>query len=183
MASLHLILGGARSGKSALAERVAIEQAQTEGKTLVYVATAEAKDQEMAKRILQHQEDRSADWQTVECPLQLTQVLAELRDKNAAILVDCLTLWVTNNLCQPPLSNWQQAKAEFIELLSNWQEGRANLILVSNEVGHGIVPLGELSRQFVDESGWLHQDVAKLANRVDFVMAGLPMTLKGSEGK
>jgi adenosylcobinamide kinase/adenosylcobinamide-phosphate guanylyltransferase len=96
--------------------------------------------------------------------------------------VDCLTLWLTNILCQHGAEKWQTAKNELINLLSNWDETKAELILVSNEVGHGIVPMGELSRQFVDESGWLHQAIAELAEQVDFVMAGLPLNLKSGVG-
>ena len=178
MTQIHLILGGARSGKSSYAEKIAITRAEQTGKDLVYLATAQANDQEMADRIAQHQQDRSDKWQTIECPIALTDTLMELMHKPVVILVDCLTLWLTNHLCQQGAESWHQTKRAFNELLTQWDKGQADLWLVSNEVGHGIVPLGELSRQFVDESGWLHQDIAGVAETVDFIMAGLPLNLK-----
>lgn len=183
MAKIHLILGGARSGKSSMAEREAIAQAEVTGKNLVYIATAQAHDQEMTERINKHQKDRSLDWQTIECPLELVEELSELKQQAVVILVDCLTLWVTNYLCQYGIDRWQQVKQLFNLALSEWSTAEADLLLVSNEVGHGIVPMGELSRQFVDESGWLHQDIAKVADKVDFIMAGLPLNLKNTEGQ
>lgn len=177
MAKIHFILGGARSGKSSFAEREAIALA-TSQKKLIYIATAQADDGEMAERIQQHQQDRDTHWQTIECPLALTEKLQELKSTEVVILVDCLTLWLSNYLCQKGLVSWQIAKQAFSEVLTEWSEAKADLLLVSNEVGQGIVPLGELSRQFVDESGWLHQDVAKASHKVDFVMAGLALNLK-----
>ncbi len=181
MARLHLILGGARSGKSSLAETRAIEIAENSNKSLVYFATAEAGDKEMSERIQLHQASRGEKWQTIESVLDLPAKLRELKNESVVIVVDCLTLWLSNYLCQHDVTVWQLAKKELLNILQNWNDSVADLILVSNEVGHGIVPLGELSRQFVDESGWLHQDIAKLSEQVDFVMAGIAMNLKSAE--
>lgn len=180
MAKLHFILGGARSGKSRFAEQEVSLLAEQSDKSRVYIATAQAQDEEMCARIKHHQDRRDKQWQTVECPLDLTQTLKQLSTTKSVILVDCLTLWVTNWLCQHGEGQWQKAKQEFIHQLKNWHSFPADLVLVSNEVGHGIVPMGELSRQFVDESGWLHQEVAQYAQQVDFIMAGLPLSLKAS---
>lgn len=181
MANIHLVLGGARSGKSSYAEKQAITRAKSLSKSLVYVATAQANDEEMADRIKKHQQDRVDNWLTIESPLQLVEQLNELKSQKVVVLVDCLTLWLTNYLCQAGMESWQQAKSELLGLLTNWPEANADLIFVSNEVGHGIVPMGELSRQFVDESGWLHQEIAAIADKVDFIMAGLPLTMKAVE--
>lgn len=205
MAKLELVLGGARSGKSSFAEQRAVSLAKAKSKTknnnhskkLVYVATAQALDKEMRDRIAHHQQRREAGegnsqaiWKTIESPLALTQSLKKQANDDVVILVDCLTLWLSNQLCcneseqtQSCHKSWQQAKRDFIELLASWRHVKADLILVSNEVGHGIVPLGELSRTFVDESGWLHQDIAVLADKVDFIMAGLPLNLKSQNLK
>lgn len=182
MANIYLILGGARSGKSRLAESRATQLAKQHDKHLVYVATAEAGDDEMASRITHHKRQRDESWLTIESPIELVNNLRKLANQSGVILVDCLTLWITNILCQQGFEHWQTAKKELINLLSDWDETKAELILVSNEVGHGIVPMGELSRQFVDESGWLHQAIAELAKQVDFVMAGLPLNLKSGDG-
>lgn len=182
MAYIHLILGGARSGKSSLAEREAIARANKTSKSLVYLATAQAQDTEMQERIRRHQQDRGEGWQTIECPIALIDKLQELKQQKVVIVIDCLTLWLTNYLCDLGIDVWQSAKRKLNDVLANWQQAEADLLFVSNEVGHGIVPMGELSRQFVDESGWLHQDIAKVADKVDFVMAGLALNLKSTEG-
>lgn len=181
VAKLHFILGGARSGKSSIAEREAMAQVSA-GKKLIYIATAQADDGEMADRIQQHQQDRAESWHTIECPLSLAEQLHKLKSSEAIILVDCLTLWLSNWLCQKGLASWQDEKQSFHNVLKNWADAKADLFLVSNEVGQGIVPLGELSRQFVDESGWLHQDIASVSQKVDFVMAGLALNLKQEKG-
>ena len=190
---IELILGGARSGKSRWAENRIIENTTPE-QTRYYIATAQAYDKEMQCRIDKHQTDRNRSnthkpWSLIEEPLKLASVLNNIANdyheamkvtKNPnmpapAILIDCLTLWLTNCLCADNI-DWPTYKAAFIQALVN---SPCHIVLVSNEVGHGIVPLGELSRQFVDEAGWLHQDIAQHASQVDFIMAGLPLTLKG----
>ncbi|MCL1051936.1 bifunctional adenosylcobinamide kinase/adenosylcobinamide-phosphate guanylyltransferase [Shewanella abyssi] len=182
---IHLVLGGARSGKSRFAESQVIErlvasQSDENSSELecLYFATAEALDDEMKERIAQHQSQRNNDaiaWRTIESPLMLSVALKANAKGSCIVLVDCLTLWLSNHLLQSA-SDWQATKAEFLQVIS---ELPAEVILVSNEVGCGIVPMGELSRRFVDEAGWLHQDIATIADRVTLVTAGLPLRLKG----
>lgn len=187
--SRTLIFGGARSGKSALAERLARES----GKEVVYVATAPASahagDAEMAARIAHHRERRPAAWQTVEEATALAATLRRLCAPGRIVLVDCLTLWLTNLLFSagrdypdvgtvelPPPFTWE--RSDLLAWLDDAPAGE--VIFVSNEVGMGIVPLGAVSRTFVDEAGRLNQDVAARCERVLFVAAGLPLALKGA---
>lgn len=167
----ELILGGARSGKSALAERLAAES----GLAVVYIATATAGDAEMAGRIVHHRSRRPAVWELVEEPLQLAAALKSAAASNCCLLVDCLTLWLNNVIVDEAL--FQRERAALLDTLPDLP-GR--VILVSNEVGMGIVPLGELTRRYCDEAGRLHQDLAQLCDRVTFVAAGLPLVLKGN---
>lgn len=169
---LELILGGARSGKSRLAERLARES----GLAVTYVATAQSGDGEMAARIAHHQSRRPADWALVEEPIQLMQVLRDHAAENRCLLVDCLTLWMTNLLL---LDDGIHLTRERDALLDGIAALPGRIILVSNETGLGVVPLGELTRRYVDEAGWLHQALAERAQRVTFCVAGLPMILKG----
>lgn len=168
----ELILGGARSGKSRLAERLARDS----GLPVTYFATAQIGDGEMGERIRLHRERRPAEWGLVEEPLKLAQALREHAAPNRCLLVDCLTLWVTNLLLADEGAYLQH---EINELLATLPALPGRIILVSNETGLGVVPLGELTRRYVDEAGWLHQAVAELSERVVFTVAGLPMTLKG----
>ncbi|MES1953628.1 bifunctional adenosylcobinamide kinase/adenosylcobinamide-phosphate guanylyltransferase [Salinisphaera hydrothermalis] len=168
----HLILGGARSGKSAFAEREALATSGAE--RFIYIATADAHDDAMAARIAHHRAHRDARWQTVEAPLQLGATLVQHDAPDTVILVDCLTLWLSNALAA---DCWEAERAGLIEALSAC---RGRVLLVSNEVGSGVVPLGELSRVFVDEAGRLHQALAGLCARVSLVVAGLPLDLKSS---
>ncbi len=168
---IDFILGGARSGKSNIAER----WAEDSGLAVTYIATAQSKDTEMAQRIQTHQQRRPNAWTTIEEPIELPQALAAHDKANNIILVDCLTLWVSNLLCFGEgelFSDYKQA------LLRQLKQHQSPVILVSNETGLGVIPMGELSRRFVDESGWLHQEIASLADRVTWVVAGLPQTLK-----
>ena len=183
--STTLILGGARSGKSALAERLA----QASGKEVVYLATAQAGDGEMGARIAHHRARRPVHWPTLEEPLGLAAALRCECTAGRLVLVDCLTLWLTNlMLCgAEPLAEHGELQlpprfeAEHTALLDLLDEGLAGeLLLVSNEVGMGIVPLGALSRRFADEAGRLNQAVAARAQRVILVAAGLPLVLKGA---
>ncbi len=177
-----LVLGGARSGKSAYAENLA---AQT-GRAVVYIATARSGDGEMAARIAQHRSDRPTHWFTVEEPLQLAAAIRRHGTHDNVILVDCLTLWLSNLIFSgpevfpevgpitlPPLFGEQRAA-----LLEVLREAPGEVVLVSNEVGMGIVPMGAVSRCFTDEAGRLNQAVAAACERVVFVAAGLPLTLK-----
>lgn len=171
---LELILGGARSGKSRLAERLAAES----GLAVTYIATSQALDGEMGARIAHHRQRRPVHWSLVEEPLQLAQVLREQAAPQRCLLVDCLTLWLTNLLMLDDLHRLEKEREALLDCLPGLP-GR--IILVSNETGLGVVPLGELTRRYVDEAGWLHQAVADRAQRVTFMVAGLPMTLKGAQ--
>lgn len=170
---LELILGGARSGKSRLAERLAAES----GLAVLYLATSQALDGEMSSRIREHRERRPAHWGLIEEPLQLARVLRERAEPGRCLLVDCLTLWLTNLLM---LDDPQRLVAERDALLDVLAELPGRIIFVSNETGLGVVPMGELSRRYVDAAGWLHQALAERCERVVFTVAGLPMILKGA---
>ncbi|MBO1924110.1 bifunctional adenosylcobinamide kinase/adenosylcobinamide-phosphate guanylyltransferase [Thiomicrorhabdus sp. 6S3-12] len=197
---IHLILGGARSGKSAYAEeqsRCWQNENETENGTaeVVYLATArsayrdageqqtpdESVDQEMLQRIEHHRNRRPQNWLTHEEPILLAQALqdiergAQASQRKTAVLIDCLTLWMLNLIdadCR------EEQSQRFLQQL---EASRLPIFIVSNEVGLGVVPLGRLSREFVDELGRLHQQVAKRAHKVTFVTAGLPMCLKDSQ--
>lgn len=168
---IELILGGARSGKSRLAEARALES----GKELIYVATATAGDPEMEQRIQRHRKSRDEHWRLVEEPLALADALSRHAAQDRCILVDCLTLWLSNLLHTEDTTQWQAERKALLDTLPSLP---GQIILVSNEVGMGIVPMGELTRQFVDESGWLHQDLAAICDRVTLTVAGLPHCLK-----
>lgn len=168
--NLTLVLGGARSGKSRLAE--ALIRHWAGDTTPAYIATAEAFDDEMRVRIAQHQTDRGTDWETVEAPMSLPAALMRARGK--PVLVDCLTLWLSNlMLAERPTAGASDA------LLTALTERQAPTVLVSNEVGLGIVPDNELGRRFRDAAGYLNQAVAATADAVVFTAAGLPLVLKG----
>jgi len=172
MSHKHLILGGARSGKSDFAEQSADKHATASEQPLFYIATATAGDSEMQARIEQHQQRRDARWSLVEEPIRLAKVVSQTPTK-ATILIDCFTLWLSNCLHE---DCWAEQRKRFLAQLS--QEQQRNIIMVSNEVGSGIVPMGELSRQFVDEIGWLNQEIAELCDEVSLVCAGLSVSLK-----
>ena len=165
-----LILGGARSGKSRRAQQLA-EMAQG---ARVYLATAEALDAEMAGRIAHHQADRGAGWRTVEAPLDLVEALEAEAGQGKAILVDCLTLWLSNLMHAE-----RDIEAETGRLCACLQGLPGEVILVSNEVGLGLVPETPLGRRFRDAQGRLNQRVAAVCDTVEFVAAGLPLRLKG----
>jgi adenosylcobinamide kinase/adenosylcobinamide-phosphate guanylyltransferase len=170
---LQLILGGARSGKSRLAERLATETSLS----VIYIATSQALDGEMNQRVALHRQSRPEHWGLIEEPLALARVLRENADNERCLLVDCLTLWLTNLLM---LEDPERLAAERESLLSCLAELPGEIIFVSNETGLGVVPLGELTRRYVDEAGWLHQALAERCQRVVLTVAGLPLTLKGS---
>lgn len=170
---LQLILGGARSGKSRLAEKLASES----GLDVIYIATSQPLDGEMNQRVALHRARRPDTWGLVEEPLELARVLKENAGQGRCLLVDCLTLWLTNLLM---LDDPQRLAQEREALLDCLAQLPGEIIFVSNETGLGVVPLGELTRRYVDEAGWLHQALAERCQRVVFTVAGLPMTLKGS---
>ena len=171
---MQLILGGARSGKSRLAER----RAQDSQLSVIYIATAQAFDTEMQARIVHHQKQRPAHWQVIEEPIYLADCLKEIDRPNQMILIDCLTLWMSNLLLHENAELQQQQCQKLLELLPRLQ---SEIILVSNETGLGVIPMGEISRKFVDESGRLHQQLGHIADKVIFCVAGFPMFLKGEK--
>lgn len=168
---IHLVLGGARSGKSSYAEQLATESALP----VTVVATATAGDEEMRDRIARHQLERPNHWGLIEEPLDLTAVL-ENQSPDTLLLIDCLTLWLSNHLLQEPQPDLHGLQNSLCDAL---KQCSADVVLVSNEVGMGIVPMGAINRKFVDHAGWLNQAVADVADRVSFVAAGLPLQLKG----
>jgi adenosylcobinamide kinase/adenosylcobinamide-phosphate guanylyltransferase len=178
---IELILGGARSGKSCLAEsRVSsishIKEPQRN--KIIYIATATAYDDEMTARIKHHQQGRPEHWQLIEEPIKLADILKVNNNPDTILLIECLTLWLTNLLCHSDTTIFDKEKKKFIQQL---KQSRADIIMVSNETGMGVVPMGELSRHFVDEAGFLHQEVAQISERVTLVIAGLEHTLKQPE--
>lgn len=168
---LTLILGGARSGKSRHAQSLA----ERSGLAVTVIATAHAGDAEMAARIARHRAERPAHWRTVEEPLALAETLAGSLDDGRLVVVDCLTLWLLN-LLEVGEALFRRERDELLARLPGLP-GR--VVLVSNEVGLGVIPMGELSRRFVDEAGRLNQDLARISDQVVFVAAGLPIALKG----
>ena len=169
MPRLTLVLGGARSGKSRYAEAL-IEAAAPES---VYLATAEARDDEMAERIRRHRARRGARWRTIEEPLDLAPRLLDLAQARQPILVDCLTLWLANLL-----EAGRNVDAEIAGLIEALPRLAVPAVLVANEVGLGIVPENALARVFRDHAGRLNQAVAAGAQRIVFMAAGLPLVLK-----
>ena len=179
----ELIIGGARSGKSQLAEKRALES----GLHVIYVATAQVQDAEMSRRVAHHRARRPAAWGLIETPLELAASLQQQAAADTCLLVDCLTLWLSNllfagraaqqaeagqNIACPLFDKQIHALADCLPHLPG------EIILVSNEVGCGIVPMNPISRLFADEQGRLNQRIAALCERVTLVAAGLPITLK-----
>jgi adenosylcobinamide kinase/adenosylcobinamide-phosphate guanylyltransferase len=167
---LTLILGGARSGKS----RFAQNHAEASGLPVTVIATAQSLDAEMAVRIARHQAERPLGWVTLEEPLHLAAALQHAAACDRCVLVDCLTLWLMNLL----EAGEAVFAAERAALLATLPTLPGEILFVSNEVGLGVIPLGELSRRFVDEAGWLNQAIAQLADNMTFIAAGLPLALK-----
>jgi len=179
----ELIFGGARSGKSLLAEKRAVDS----GLRVIYVATAQALDGEMKQRIAHHQERRPAEWGLVEAPLDLAATLRQHAAPGVCLLVDCLTLWLTNVLFAGEAANQAEAgkavdcplfTGEIKALIETLPQLPGQIIMVSNEVGCGIVPMAAVSRLFADEQGRLNQRVAAVCEKVTLVAAGLPLALK-----
>jgi adenosylcobinamide kinase/adenosylcobinamide-phosphate guanylyltransferase len=166
-----LILGGARSGKS----RLALQWAQDAAPFRILIATAQAFDDEMRARIALHQEERDETWRTEETPMELAQAIRTHAKPGQVVLVDCLTLWLSNILLAG-----RDVKREADALADAVREAKGPLILVSNEVGHGIVPATPLGRAFRDEQGRLNQLIAQACEAVAFVAAGYPVLLKPS---
>jgi adenosylcobinamide kinase / adenosylcobinamide-phosphate guanylyltransferase len=168
----ELILGGMRSGKSSLAERLARQS----GMPVTYIATATVEDQEMQDRVDHHRAQRPAHWDLVEEPLALADTLRSHASAERCLLVDCLTLWLTNLLLNEDPGRLADEREALLDLIPQLP---GHLIMVANETGMGVVPLGELSRRFCDEAGRLHQALAQRCDRVILTVAGLPHVLKG----
>ena len=190
---LQLILGGTRSGKSVFAE-TQISQIETQNPqaTVSYIATAELFDQGMKDRAKQHADRRPKHWQLIEAPVQLVQALNTLNSPGHIILVDCLTLWLNNVIYYQSKSDQsenKQSKSDrpnklsvqqnFDDLLHCLKAHQANIVLVSNEVGLGILPMDKSTREFADYCGVLNQQLANIVHNAYFITAGLPITLKG----
>lgn len=171
-ATRTLILGGVRSGKSRLAEKLATESLLP----VTYIATATIEDEEMRERIAAHRVRRPDHWRVIEEPFQLASVLVQQADNDHCLLVDCLTLWLTNLLVHPDTSKFDTERTAFLKALP-YLTGK--LILVSNETNMGVTPMGELSRRYCDEAGKLHQEIAHHCEQVVLTVAGLPLMLKG----
>ena len=168
----HLILGGVRSGKSRLAEELAI---QTE-LPIIYIATATANDDEMKHRIQRHKDRRPESWEIIEEPIKLAQILQDYSNNNHCLIVDCLTLWLANCLMLNDENRFQHERKNLLQCLPTLT---GKTIFVSNETNMGIIPMGTLTRRYVDEAGMLHQDIAKLCEQVTLTVAGLPVRVKG----
>ncbi|NCE85919.1 bifunctional adenosylcobinamide kinase/adenosylcobinamide-phosphate guanylyltransferase [Pseudomonas sp. Q1] len=169
----QLIIGGARSGKSRLAEKLATDSRLS----VIYIATSQPLDGEMSERVAQHRQRRPEHWGLIEEPVELARVLRENAAPGRCLLVDCLTLWLTNLLMLEDAERLLHEREQLLETLASLS---GEIIFVSNETGLGVVPLGELTRRYVDEAGWLHQALAERCQRVVLTVAGLPLTLKGT---
>ena len=166
---LSLVLGGARSGKSSFAEDLVTQS----NLSRIYLATAQAYDEEMTARITKHRSDRGGQWTTIEEPLNLLEALQQNSSVDSIILVDCLTLWVSNLM-----GAGHSVEDAVDQLIEGLQNIRGSIVFVSNEVGQGIVPDNAMAREFRDHTGRLHQRLAEKANSVYFITAGLAQKLK-----
>jgi adenosylcobinamide kinase / adenosylcobinamide-phosphate guanylyltransferase len=169
----ELILGGIRSGKSRLAE----QHAKDSGLEVVYIATAQILDEEMRRRVAEHQSRRPGSWALVEAGQNLAEVLQREACAQRCVLVDCLTLWLTQLLCDADEATLRREVSALLEVLPQLP---GQIILVTNETNMGIVPMGELSRRYCDEAGRLHQQLAQLCDSVYLTVAGLPLKVKGN---
>ncbi|MFK0685147.1 bifunctional adenosylcobinamide kinase/adenosylcobinamide-phosphate guanylyltransferase [Ochrobactrum sp. BD67] len=167
---LVLVLGGARSGKSSYAEKMI----ESSGLKPLYLATGRAFDEEMENRIAIHRDRRGSEWQTVEEPLDLVGALTSHAAADRFVLVDCLTLWLTNLMMAE-----RDIATETASLVAMLPNLAGPVVLVSNEVGLGIVPENRMAREFRDHAGFLHQAVAAIVDEVYFMAAGLPLKMKG----
>lgn len=178
----RLIIGGARSGKTAHAIALASSLAARRGANVTYVATAQVLDEEMQHRVSLHRAERPAAWRTLEAPTGLAQALRELSEPGI-LVIDCMTLWLSNALLADfreeestaPLPTWEQERDEFLQWL---RTVRDDVLLISNEVGAGIVPLSPLARRFQDEQGRLNQMLAAACHEVTLVVAGIALPIK-----
>ncbi len=174
MNELIFVIGGCRSGKSTYALHTA-EKISAEKR--IFIATCVPQDDEMKQRITRHKKVRSRSWTTVEEPLKLPEAILQNSQRADVILIDCLTLWVSNLLMQT--DDVQKLEEAISHLTDALEKAACTIVLVSNEVGTGIVPENRLARQFRDIAGWMNQAVAKCANKVVWMVAGIPVTIKG----
>jgi adenosylcobinamide kinase/adenosylcobinamide-phosphate guanylyltransferase len=170
--SAHLVIGGARSGKSNFAQKLA----QAQGNDVIIIVTAEILDAEMAARVDKHRAERPAHWRVIEAPLDLPQAIRSACADDSFVLVDCLTLWLSNILC----TQAETLEQRMDELCEAVKQASGKLVLVSNEVGWSIVPENALARAFRDQQGRLNQRIAALCEQVTLVAAGLPLVLKNT---
>ena len=168
-----LVLGGAKSGKSSFALNVC----NSLNKKRIFLATAQALDQEMEERIRRHQAERSSDWRTIEEPLKVAETIGSLDSEDTVILLDCLTLWLNNLYME-----YGEDQRTINEAIENLERQLADIhgavVVVSNEVGMGIVPDNQLSRTYRDTAGYMNQRIARLSGKVVAVLAGIPLVLK-----
>jgi len=173
MKSIQLILGGCRSGKS----RYALNHANKQWKGKKYfIATCEALDHEMQQRIDCHKKERGPDWQTIECPIDIDQAIAQCAHQQSGILLDCITLWISNMMCKELTET--QIKNQIISLTKTLSLIECSINIVSNEVGLGIVPENLMARQYRDIVGFANQQIAAVANQVILMVAGIPLSIK-----
>jgi len=172
MSKKAFILGGCRSGKS----RFALEYGRKLGKKRLFIATAEAKDEEMLERINTHKRLRGDDWATIEEPIEIAYLIKKHQQTFDVILIDCLTLWLTNILDKEEDIN--QINQSIENLIATIEGTKTNIILVSNEVGLGIIPINPLARKFRDLMGFINQKIAAVADEVFFMVAGIPTQIK-----
>lgn len=170
----ELILGGVRSGKSRLAERRATDS----GLAVTYIATARIGDEGMRRRAEEHRCRRPPDWDLIEEPLELARALRSHAADQRCLIVDCLTLWLTQLLCETDAARLARERDALIEILAGLP---GHIILIGNETNMGVLPPGELSRRYCDEAGLLHQELANVCDRVILTVAGLPWVLKGEK--
>ncbi len=174
MNELILVIGGCRSGKSTYALQTA---EKSPGDRKIFIATCVPHDDEMKQRVAKHQKERSQKWKTVEAPLHLPEAIMENSPHADVVLIDCLTLWVSNLLMQT--DDEQQMDAMISQFIDTLENAAGPIVLVSNEVGTGIVPEHKLARQYRDLIGSVNQAVAKVASKVVWMVAGIPVAVKG----
>jgi adenosylcobinamide kinase/adenosylcobinamide-phosphate guanylyltransferase len=172
---ITLFIGGCRSGKS----RRALELAEaTPATNRLYIATCIPQDEEMRRRVASHQQERGSDWETLEIPLDLPAALETHAAEDTLVLVDCLTLWISNLMLERHWQRAQEAQGSIRTLIRSLHKSRGSIVLVSNEVGTGIVPENPLARLFRDVAGAMNQEVADAATRVVWTVAGIPVKIK-----
>ena len=169
---ITFIIGGARSGKS----RFALEKASMHSGKKAYIATAQALDNEMSERIEKHKKERSAEWVTIEEPLNIAALIKNIHAQYDVILIDCLTLWLSNRVLKE--AGEREIKKEIANLIEALSETRIPVALISNEVGLGIVPETPLGRRFRDLNGFLNQETASISHEVFLVAAGIALQMK-----